>query len=245
MPDSQQLARGRGAAAAGHRRAGPGNDARARKLASVSADPWMLSVARHAQGIVLRDQGRTARGRAASSGRPASSPGAAAIRTGSRTSGPRSAAPWPWTGRPGPGSGSSTGRWPRRSSPQVRARCLMRRGYVLSMVLGRHHDALVDLRGALRGVRALGDRIWEARTLNNMSLLHLDVGDVVRAERALATRVASSRPRARTSRPRHPAQPGVAGLLPGRPARRTPPVRRGGCRVRRVCALGPPARRAR
>ena len=55
----------------------------------------------------------------------------------------------------------------------------MRRGSVLSVVMGRHREALADLRGALRGARAGdGDRIWEARTLAAMSLVHLDVGEV-------------------------------------------------------------------
>ena len=157
---------------------------RARKLSSASVDPWMLSVARHAQGIVLRDQGRTdeavrelrsARELAGRSGDPdrladvRATLGSALALDGRTRSGlrelDRSVA-------------EAVGR-------QVRARCLMRRGYVLSMVMGRHREALADLRGALRGARSLGDRIWEARTLVAMSLLHLDVGDVELAEQAL------------------------------------------------------------
>src|SRR4051812_33154944 len=34
--------------------------ARATRLVATSVEPWMLSVARHARGVVLRDQGRTA-----------------------------------------------------------------------------------------------------------------------------------------------------------------------------------------
>ena len=69
---------------------------------------------------------------------------------------------------------------------RIRARCLMRRGYVLTMVLARHRDALTDLKGALTSARALGDRLWEARTLSTMSFVHLDVGNVATAERVLA-----------------------------------------------------------
>ena len=69
---------------------------------------------------------------------------------------------------------------------QIRARCLMRRGYVLTTALARHREALTDLKGALTSARALGDRLWEARTLSTMSFVHLDVGDVATAERVLA-----------------------------------------------------------
>ena len=158
--------------------------ARAGELAAASSDPWTLSVVGHARGIVLRDQGRTseavgelrsARELARRSGDPdrladvRATLGSALALDGQTRSGLREL---------DRAVDSAVDR-------QVRARCLMRRGYVLSMVLGRHHDALADLHGALRGVQALGDRVWEARTLTNMSLLHLDVGDIGRAERAM------------------------------------------------------------
>ena len=38
---------------------------------------------------------------------------------------------------------------------------------------------------AARGARILGDRIWEARTRVALSVVHLDIGEVDRAERAL------------------------------------------------------------
>ena len=56
---------------------------------------------------------------------------------------------------------------------------------MLSTFLARHDEALPDLRAALRGARTLGDRLWEARTLSNLSLLYLDVGNVEQAMRAL------------------------------------------------------------
>ena len=143
-----------------------------------------MSVAGHALGIVLRDQGRTddavrelrqARRLAQHSGDPDRVADVRATLGNALAFG----------GRTRSGLRELDRSWRRLSSPQVRARCLMRRGFVLSVVLGRHREALADLRGALRGARASGDRIWEARTLVAMSLLHLDVGDASRADRAL------------------------------------------------------------
>jgi tetratricopeptide (TPR) repeat protein len=61
----------------------------------------------------------------------------------------------------------------------------MRRAYVLS-VLGRHAEALDDLRASLRGIRRSADPVWEARALNNRANVHLALGAFVRAERDLA-----------------------------------------------------------
>ena len=158
--------------------------ARAQELVQSSADPWMLSVARHAHGIVLRDQGRTdealrelrlGRDLARRSGDPDRLADVRATLGNSLAFG----------GRTHSGLHELDRSVEEAVGLKVRARCLMRRGYVLSVVLGRHAEALADLRGALRGARALGDRIWEARTLASMSVVHLDMGDVVRAERAL------------------------------------------------------------
>ena len=70
----------------------------------------------------------------------------------------------------------------RASTGEVRARVLLRKATVLGF-LGRHHDALADMRRALVGIRASGDQLWEARTLNNRGALHLVRGEVNRAER--------------------------------------------------------------
>src|SRR4051812_26221002 len=154
-------------------------EARARLVATAASSPWILSVAHHARGLVLRDQGRiaeafhelrAARDLARRSGDPdrladvrATLGGALALDGHTRT-----------------GLAELDLAVAGAVGAQVRARSLYRRGYVLSVLLARHREALVDLRGALRGARALGDRIWEARTLGVMSLTHLSVGDVAR-----------------------------------------------------------------
>ena len=157
---------------------------RARILATGSVDPWMSSVARHALGIVLRDQGRTeeavrelrlARQQARQSGDPDRLADVRATLGNSLA----------FDGRTRSGLRELNRSVADAVGPRVKARCLMRRGFVLSVVMGRHREALADLRGALRGARALEDRIWEARTLVAMSLVHLDIGEPTRAERAL------------------------------------------------------------
>ncbi|HEX5087668.1 MAG TPA: CHAT domain-containing protein [Nocardioides sp.] len=158
--------------------------ARAQELATVHADPWTLSVVGQARGIVLRDEGhtaaavrelRSARALARRSGDPdrladvRATLGTALALDGQTRSG---------LNELDQAVLGAVGR-------QVIARCLMRRGHILAVVLGRHREALRDLRNALRTARALGDRLWVARTLVTTALLHLDTGDVVRAERAL------------------------------------------------------------
>jgi tetratricopeptide (TPR) repeat protein len=156
----------------------------AREVTSVSLDPWMLSVARHAEGIVLRDQGRTVE-----AVRELRSARELARRSGDldRLADVRATlgSALALDGRTRAGVHELDRAVIEAVGPQVRARCLMRRGYVLSVVLGRHREALADLRGALRGARGSSDRVWEARTLVAMSLVHLDVGEVARAERLL------------------------------------------------------------
>lgn len=156
----------------------------ARRVSSTSTDPWMLSVARHAEGIVLRDQGRIDE-----AVRQLRSARQLARRSGDRdrladvraTLGSALAL----DGRTRSGLAELDRAVVEATGQQIRARCLYRRGYVLSMVMGRHREALADLRGALRGARSLGDGVWEARTLVAMSLLHLEVGDLAPADRAL------------------------------------------------------------
>ncbi len=157
---------------------------RAGQLVSSSADPWMLSVARHTIGIVLRDEGRP--GDAVRELRAAR---ALAVRSGDpdRLADVRATLgiALALDGRTRVGLLELDRAVAEAVSPRLRARCLMRRGSVLAYVMGRQREALADLRGALRTARREGDRIWEARTLASMSLLHLDVGEVDRAERSL------------------------------------------------------------
>lgn len=63
----------------------------------------------------------------------------------------------------------------------VLARVRLRRAHVLG-ILGRHREALDDLRWAIRVTRRAGDLLWEARSLNNRSLVHVALGEVHRAE---------------------------------------------------------------
>lgn len=57
----------------------------------------------------------------------------------------------------------------------------LRRAHVLRM-LGRHSEALIDLRWAIRVTRRAGDVLWEARSLNNRSEVHIALGHVRQAE---------------------------------------------------------------
>jgi tetratricopeptide (TPR) repeat protein len=157
---------------------------RAQELATVTTDPWMLSVAGHARGVVLRDQGRP---------EEAVRELRAAVQL-ARLSGDRDRLAdvtatlgnsLAFGGRTRSGLRELDRSVVEAVGVRVRARCLTRRGLVLTEVLGRHREALADLRGALRGARSSGDRVWEARTLVSMSLVHLAVGEVDRAERAL------------------------------------------------------------
>ena len=159
-------------------------EARADDLLATAADAWTLSVARHVRGLSLREQGRMPEALRELSG---------AARLARRSGDPDRLADVHATwgaalvmdGHTRAGLSRLDLAVEGARDPRVRATARMRRGYVLSVILGRHHEALADLRSALRGTRTLGDRLWEARTLSTMSELHLDVGDVGRAERAL------------------------------------------------------------
>jgi len=157
---------------------------RADHLISISADPWALSVARHVRGLVLREQGRI--GAAVRELRWAERL-AQESRDRDRLADVRATlgAALAMDGRTREGMAVLDLAVEGARDARVRATVRMRRGYVLSVILSRYDEALLDLRGALRGARTLGDRVWEARTLVAMSLLHLDTGDVVRAEGAL------------------------------------------------------------
>jgi tetratricopeptide (TPR) repeat protein len=158
---------------------------RAGRVISTSDDPWMLSVARHTRGIVLRDEGRL--GEAVRELRAAR---ALATRSGdpNRVADVRATLgiALALDGRTGAGLAELDRAVADAASARLRAQCLFRRGMVLAAYLDRREEALADLRGALRGARSTGDRVWEARTLASLSLLHLDVGEVDQAERALA-----------------------------------------------------------
>jgi tetratricopeptide (TPR) repeat protein len=62
------------------------------------------------------------------------------------------------------------------------ARVRLRRAHVLSL-LGRHNEALDELRIALRTVRRSGDLQWEAHIVHNRCLVYLALGAVEKADK--------------------------------------------------------------
>jgi tetratricopeptide (TPR) repeat protein len=66
---------------------------------------------------------------------------------------------------------------------EVLSKVLMRRAYVLSL-LGRQREALVDMIAALDGIRRTANRLWEARTLNNLGHVQMALGSLAAAERS-------------------------------------------------------------
>ncbi|GAA3103432.1 tetratricopeptide (TPR) repeat protein [Kribbella aluminosa] len=60
-------------------------------------------------------------------------------------------------------------------------RVLLRRADVL-LVLGRHREALDDLRSAIARLRRSGDQVWEARSRNYRGFIQLALGATVRAD---------------------------------------------------------------
>ena len=61
----------------------------------------------------------------------------------------------------------------------------MRRGHVRHYYLAQEEQALADLAPALAALRAAGDRVWEARTLNIIGGCRLALGQVGEAEAAI------------------------------------------------------------
>ncbi len=73
----------------------------------------------------------------------------------------------------------------RAISSATTGRVLLRRADVL-LVLGRHAEALEDLRGALTRLRRAGDAVWEARSRAYRGFVLLTLGDVRRADEDFA-----------------------------------------------------------
>ncbi|HUK68680.1 MAG TPA: CHAT domain-containing tetratricopeptide repeat protein [Streptosporangiaceae bacterium] len=140
---------------------------------------WDASVARHVVGIVLRDFGdvnaaigeltaalRLARA-AGSNDREAdvlATLGTALVLAGRTESGLTNL-------------NAAVG----KASGVPASRVLVRRGGTLR-VLGRHQEALRDLRRAVTVLRRAGDAIWEARALTHLALTHLALGSTERAD---------------------------------------------------------------
>ena len=152
----------------------------ARSHAVPGADPWTLSFALQAAGIVLRDAGETtaaivelrqavraaeATGDVARVADVRATLGAALVKAGRTQAGLRHL---------DAAADASHG--------DALARVRLRRAHVLAG-LGRHEAALEDLRRAVAAFRAGGDRLWEARALSNRSEIHVARGSLARAER--------------------------------------------------------------
>jgi hypothetical protein len=69
----------------------------------------------------------------------------------------------------------------RQATGTLAGRVLMRRAFALWR-LGRHREALDDLRRAVTALHRSGDTIWEARALTARALVHLAAGSTQRAD---------------------------------------------------------------
>jgi hypothetical protein len=158
--------------------------ARADVLLAATDDDWWQSVAHHARGVAVREQGRTAE-----AVRELRAAARFAARSGDvdRDADVRASLGLALglLGRTRASLAELDRAVEQAHEPRMRASVLFRRGYALSILQGRNEDALIDLRQALAGTRKAGDRIFEARTLNTMSRVLIDVGDFGRAGRAL------------------------------------------------------------
>ena len=119
------------------------------------------------------------------------------------------------------------------ADPVVAAKILVRRSYVRYLLLGQPRDALDDLARALPRLRAAGERVWEARTLNLMGLSHLALGHADRAAKEVeeAERIYGEEGQLVESVVTLHNR-GSDRLLPGQPAAGAPAVRR---RRRALC----------
>jgi tetratricopeptide (TPR) repeat protein len=157
--------------------------ARARAIVADGPDPLVESVARHSAGIVLRDLGDLAEAQAELR---------AAVRLG-RQAGNREREADSLTtlgtvlvraGRTRAGM-TTIDAAARMSEGTLLGMVLMRRGGVLHE-LGRHAEALTDLRRALAIFRQASDPVWEARTRTWLGTVLLATGETERADAQFA-----------------------------------------------------------
>jgi CHAT domain-containing protein len=71
------------------------------------------------------------------------------------------------------------------SDPNTTAKIMLRRAHVRYFYLAQPRQALADLEPAMRQLRAAGDAVWEARTLNLIGLCHLALGHADQAAEAV------------------------------------------------------------
>jgi tetratricopeptide (TPR) repeat protein len=153
--------------------------AKARAVLALHPGPYDASVAHQAVGIVLRDFGDA---------RAAIRELRAALRmataAGSRdrhadvlaTLGTALV----YAGRTTPGL-TALDTAVKEANGTLAGRVLMRRAFALWR-LGRHHEALADLRRAVMVLHRSGDTMWEARALSARAFVHLAVGSAERAD---------------------------------------------------------------
>ncbi|GHJ43438.1 hypothetical protein Cs7R123_07800 [Catellatospora sp. TT07R-123] len=155
----------------------------AQALLAARPTPYDASIARQAIGIVWRDFGditaavdqlTRARRLAARSGSPdreadvLATLGIALIQAGRSAAGVR-----------------ALNRAVALATGPTAARVLFRRAGALR-ILGRHREALADVRQALPALRRAGDQLWTARALTLRGLLHASAGDPRRADTEFA-----------------------------------------------------------
>ena len=204
-------------------------EAWAARMLSEDADPWTLSVARHARGIVLRDRGLL---------EPALVELRLAVRLARRSGDVDRESDVRATlgsvlalvGRTAAGLEQLDRAVASVADPVVAAKILVRRSYVRYQLLGQPHEALDDLALALPRLRNAGERVWEARTLNLMGLSHMALGQADRA--AMPSRRRSGSTARRVSWSSRSSRCKTEGGLPSAKAT---------CRWRSDCTTTPPS----
>jgi CHAT domain-containing protein len=159
-------------------------EAMADRIVTDDADAWTLSVARHARGIVLRDRGLL---------EPALVELRLAVRLARRSGDVDRESDVRATlgsvlalaGRTAAGLEQFRRAIAAVEDPVVAAKILVRRSHVRYTLLGQPRDDLDDLAQALPRLRDAGERVWEARTLNLMGLIHLALGHADQAATAV------------------------------------------------------------
>ena len=153
-------------------------------IVSEQTEAWTLSVARHARGIVLRDRGLL---------EAADVELRLAVRLARRSGDVDRESDVRATlgsvlglaGRTAAGLEQFQRAIASVADPVMAAKILVRRSYVRYQLLGQPGEALDDLELALPRLRAAGERVWEARTLNLMGVSHMSLGQAARAAAAV------------------------------------------------------------
>ncbi len=154
----------------------------ANRLLAQEPGAFDASIARQVRGIVLRDTGRT---------REAIAELRLAVRLARSSGTPERALEVQATlgltlglaGRTAAGL-AELNEAASQSTGVLAGRILMRRGDLLA-VLGRHDEALTDLRRAVTLLQRGGDTVWEARARTHRFLVYSALGQAARADRDL------------------------------------------------------------